>query len=110
VSIRNSPTRAAFNHSAEFADVLEQLESEFYKQALAKFKDNDFAAAGFSSSQVATEQLSIIQCDEATHSTVLQVRNLDPLFIVPIELLLPPNLGCSEIIWRATHHKLQVQV
>jgi hypothetical protein len=56
----------------KFADVLEQLESEFYKQALAKFKDNDFAAAGFSSSQVATEQLSIIQCDEATHSTFLQ--------------------------------------
>jgi hypothetical protein len=56
----------------KFADVLEQLESEFYKQALAKFKDNDFAAAGFSSSQVATEQFSIIQSDEATHSTVLQ--------------------------------------
>lgn len=56
----------------KFADVLEQLESEFYKQALAKFKDNDFTAAGFSSSQVAVEQFTTIQCDEATHSTVLQ--------------------------------------
>jgi hypothetical protein len=56
----------------KFADVLEQLESEFYKQALAKFKDNDFVAAGFSSSQVAIEQFSVIQCDEATHSKVLQ--------------------------------------
>jgi DnaJ-domain-containing protein 1 len=80
VSIDTSPTRATFNHLAEFADVLEQLESEFYKQALAKFKDNDFTAAGFSSSQVAVEQFTTIQCDEATHSTVLQVCKPYALF------------------------------
>lgn len=34
-------------YSLEFAHVLEQLETEFYKQALAKFEDNDFIAAGF---------------------------------------------------------------
>jgi len=56
----------------KFADVLEQLESQFYKQALATFKDNDFTAAGFSSSQVAVQQFTTIQCDEATHSTALQ--------------------------------------
>ncbi|KIM42880.1 hypothetical protein M413DRAFT_10301 [Hebeloma cylindrosporum] len=56
----------------KFADVLEQLESEFYKQALGKFKDNDFTTAGFSSSQVPIEQFLTIQEDESTHSTVLQ--------------------------------------
>jgi hypothetical protein len=58
----------------EFADVLEQLESTFYQQGLSKFKDTDFTAAGFSSSQIAIEQLTSIQADEATHSKVLQVR------------------------------------
>lgn len=75
------PTRAAFNLSTEFADVLEQLESEFYKQALAKFKDSDFATAGFSSSQVAIEQFTVIQEDESTHSTVLQVCKPYPFFL-----------------------------
>ena len=82
MSIRHSPARVVFNHLAEFADVLEQLESEFYKQALAKFKENDFTAAGFSSSQVAVEQFTTIQCDEATHSTVLQVREPYASFII----------------------------
>jgi len=56
----------------QFADVLEQLESTFYQQALAKFHDSDFTAAGFSSSQIPVEQLTTIQGDEATHSSVLQ--------------------------------------
>jgi hypothetical protein len=56
----------------KFADVLEQLESEFYSQALAKFKDADFQAAGFTASEVAIQQFTSIQSDEATHSTVLQ--------------------------------------
>ena len=58
----------------EFADVLEQLESTFYQQALAKFQDSDFAAAGFSSSQLPIEQFTSIQADEAIHSSTLQVR------------------------------------
>jgi hypothetical protein len=56
----------------KFADVLEQLESAFYGQALAKFQSSDFTAAGFSSSQIPLEQFKTIQVDEATHSTVLQ--------------------------------------
>jgi hypothetical protein len=56
----------------QFADVLEQLEATFYTQALAKFQDSDFVTAGFPSPQVAIEQLSQIQADESTHSTVLQ--------------------------------------
>jgi len=56
----------------KFADVLEQLESTFYSQALSKFQSEDFTAAGFSSSQLAIEQITAIQQDEATHDTVLQ--------------------------------------
>jgi len=56
----------------KFADVLEQLETEFYKQALAKFQASDFTAAGFASPDVAIQQFQTIQSDEATHSVVLQ--------------------------------------
>ncbi|EDR05013.1 uncharacterized protein LACBIDRAFT_330070 [Laccaria bicolor S238N-H82] len=56
----------------KFADVLEQLESAFYCQALKKFQSSDFTAAGFSSSLIPIEQFKTIQVDEATHSTVLQ--------------------------------------
>ncbi|RDB19544.1 hypothetical protein Hypma_013384 [Hypsizygus marmoreus] len=56
----------------KFADVLEQLESAFYQQAIAKFTDADFTNAGFPSSQIAVEQFKSIQADEATHSVVLQ--------------------------------------
>ncbi|KDR74478.1 hypothetical protein GALMADRAFT_99524 [Galerina marginata CBS 339.88] len=56
----------------KFADVLEQLESTFYSQALAKFQSSDFTSAGFSSTQIPIEQFTTIQQDEATHSTVLQ--------------------------------------
>ena len=58
---------------SEFADVLEQLESAFYFQALAQFQASDFTSAGFPSSQLVIEQLTVIQSDEATHSSVLQV-------------------------------------
>jgi len=56
----------------QFADVLEQLESKFYSEALAKFKESDFTAAGFTSAQLAIEQFLVIQGDEATHSLVLR--------------------------------------
>ncbi|KAJ6516376.1 ferritin-like domain-containing protein [Mycena sanguinolenta] len=56
----------------QFANVLEQLETTFYSQGLQKFQDTDFSNAGFSSSLIATQTLSAIQNDEATHTTVLQ--------------------------------------
>ncbi|KAG5353625.1 hypothetical protein C0989_004306 [Termitomyces sp. Mn162] len=56
----------------KFADVLEQLENSFYTQAIAKFQDADFTAAGFSSSQVPAQQFQNIQSDEASHSQMLQ--------------------------------------
>jgi hypothetical protein len=56
----------------KFADVLEQLESQFYEEALAKFKESDFTAAGFPNAQLAIEQFMSIQSDEAIHSEALQ--------------------------------------
>ncbi|KAF8607786.1 hypothetical protein BDV93DRAFT_435554 [Ceratobasidium sp. AG-I] len=55
----------------KFANVLEQLETEFYKQALAKFQESDFTAAGFVSASVPVQQFNSIAVDEATHTTVL---------------------------------------
>ncbi|KAF9268389.1 hypothetical protein L218DRAFT_853514 [Marasmius fiardii PR-910] len=56
----------------KFADVLEQLESKFYSDALAKFQPSDFTSAGFVSADIPVQQFQVIQQDEATHSTVLQ--------------------------------------
>ncbi|KAG9099013.1 hypothetical protein FRC06_005730, partial [Ceratobasidium sp. 370] len=55
----------------KFANVLEQLETEFYKQALAKFQESDFTAAGFVTASVPVEQFKQIAFDEATHTSTL---------------------------------------
>lgn len=55
----------------KFANVLEQLETEFYKQALAKFQESDFTTAGFVSASIPVQQFNSIAVDEATHTTVL---------------------------------------
>jgi len=55
-----------------FADVLEQLESQFYTQAIAKFQESDFTAAGFTSASIPIEQFTVIQGDEIAHSVALQ--------------------------------------
>jgi len=67
------PKRASANDITvlKFANVLEQLETEFYTQALAKFKEADFITAGFSSAAVATEQFTNILFDESTHTSIL---------------------------------------
>jgi len=54
-----------------FAFVLECLETEFYKQALTKFQSSDFTNAGFSSAEVAIQQITTIQIDESTHVSAL---------------------------------------
>ncbi|XP_006459736.1 hypothetical protein AGABI2DRAFT_177560 [Agaricus bisporus var. bisporus H97] len=56
----------------QFANVLEQLETEFYTQGIAKFQSSDFTAAGFKNSDVPLQQLQDILKDEATHTKVLQ--------------------------------------
>ncbi|KAK7019108.1 ferritin-like domain-containing protein [Favolaschia claudopus] len=56
----------------QFANVLNQLESEFYKQGIAKFKDSDFTAAGFTSSAMVSQALTTIKADEDTHIAAIQ--------------------------------------
>jgi len=56
----------------KFAAVLEDLESCFYDQGIAKFQDSDFTAAGFNSAQMVTQALTAIQRDEAAHATFLK--------------------------------------
>lgn len=60
----------------EFAHVLEQLETQFYTQALQKFVPQDFIDAGFSDPMLPIQQFMAIQNDEATHTTVLEVRTI----------------------------------
>jgi len=56
----------------QFANVLEQLETTFYSQALSKFQESDFTSAGYSSAQVPIQQFQAISSDESTHTAVLQ--------------------------------------
>ncbi|EJD00858.1 uncharacterized protein FOMMEDRAFT_110235 [Fomitiporia mediterranea MF3/22] len=56
----------------KFANVLEQLETEFYTQALQKFQTSDFTTAGFSDASVPIQQFTNIMSDESTHTTVLE--------------------------------------
>jgi hypothetical protein len=55
-----------------FASVLEQLETQFYSQALKKFQQSDFTSAGFSSAEIAIEEITVIQNDESTHVTAIE--------------------------------------
>jgi len=67
----------------KFAAVLNQLESSFYTQALAKFNDSDFSAAGFTMSDIPKEAFKQIQSDEQTHidflTAALKSKNDAPL-------------------------------
>jgi hypothetical protein len=56
----------------KFAHVLEQFEAAFYAAALAKFKPEDFTAAGFVDVGLAVEQFTAIGASESTHATVLE--------------------------------------
>jgi len=55
----------------KFADVLEQLETNFYIQALQKFSASDFIAAGLLTPEIAIEEITVISIDEKTHHTTL---------------------------------------
>lgn len=54
--------------------MLERLETEFYTQALAKFKDPDFTAAGFGNVNIPKELFSRILQDEAAHTSVIETQ------------------------------------
>jgi hypothetical protein len=74
VSARPVRTRDAAANALvfQFAQVLNQLESAFYGQAIQKFQDSDFTDAGFTSSQLVTQILPQIKLDEDTHIAALQ--------------------------------------
>lgn len=55
-----------------FAFVLENLETEFYKQGMSKFKSSDFSNAGFTSGDAAVGEITAIQIDESTHVTTIE--------------------------------------
>lgn len=73
-----APTRFIGKRSAndvlvlQFANLLEQFESQFYQAGIAKFQDADFSAAGFTSPTLVSQQLTTIQSDESTHASVLE--------------------------------------
>jgi len=75
VSARPIRSRGASKNDAlvlNFANVLEELETKFYAEGIAKFQDSDFTDAGFTSSQMVSQILTVIQNDEYTHSTFLK--------------------------------------
>jgi hypothetical protein len=49
------------------------LETQFYSNALAKFKASDFTDAGFSDPELAIQQFKVIHNDEAVHARALEV-------------------------------------
>ena len=75
-SRRRRLTNLAFffcqKNKIEFAFVLENLETEFYSQGLSKFQPSDFLSAGFSSSDIAISEISVIQVDESVHVSAIQ--------------------------------------
>lgn len=72
---------------AEFAQVLNQLEEQFYTQAMAKFSSSDITSAGFTSANVVLEQITVIASDEGSHIGALQA--------VLTSLAQTPLTGCS---------------
>ncbi|KAG8863722.1 hypothetical protein FRB96_007559 [Tulasnella sp. 330] len=76
VSIHAAPVRRAPSSTDilvfQFAGVLELLETDFYTQALAKFKSSDFTDAGFANVDVPIEIFQGILNDESTHSSVIE--------------------------------------
>lgn len=74
---RQNSTAATPDNSAnllvlKFANVLEQLETQFYTEALSKFQTSDFTSAGFADASVPIQQFTNIMTDESTHTTVLE--------------------------------------
>ncbi len=52
----------------EFAELLEELETNFYTQALQKLRAQDFVDAGFSVAQIALDNVNGIMGNEAAHA------------------------------------------
>ena len=93
----------------EFALTLENLETQFYTQALSKFQSSDFTNAGLISSQIAIEQFQSIQVDESTHATVLTVCAVHNLnFCTNFSYKFA--VVRSAVIWRTAHLRLPIRL
>jgi len=68
----------------QFAELLERLEAQFYQEALDKFSDEDFAAAGISVPDVARQNFQGILEHELVHAQFLQDA-LDAVGGAPID-------------------------
>ena len=87
---------------------MEQLETQFYSQALKKFVAQDFIDAGFVDPTIPVEQFTIIQNDEATHTSILEVHEPHHIYLV-----LNTNQRITvnpDISRRAADHQLFVQL
>jgi hypothetical protein len=56
----------------QFAFVLENFETQFYHQALNTFQPSDYSNAGFMSSEIVIEEITIIESDESVHVTAIE--------------------------------------
>ncbi|KAK7696597.1 hypothetical protein QCA50_001255 [Cerrena zonata] len=61
----------------QFANVLEQFETQFYTQVLAKFSEQDFISAGYLNAEIAIQQFQSIQIDETVHTNTLSQTIVD---------------------------------
>jgi len=52
------------------------LETAFYEQAIAKFTDADFTAAGFGNVNIPKELFSVILEDERAHTSIIEACTL----------------------------------
>lgn len=94
----------------EFANTLEQLESQFYAAGLSKFQDSDFAAAGFTASSIAIQQITNIQSDEATHASILEVCTLSDNQHGSCPIKLNFITGRTNSSWSKSEFDLQLQL
>jgi hypothetical protein len=63
----------AYQTFSDIAAVLENLDTTFYKESLAKFQPKDYIDAGFKSSDIPTTELTIVGSEEAAHAQILEV-------------------------------------
>ncbi|KAI0260963.1 ferritin-like domain-containing protein [Gloeopeniophorella convolvens] len=76
IAVSAAPFRRSTDNNTllvlQFAHTLEQLETNFYQQALSKFQASDFTNAGFTSANIPVELFTTIQVDESTHVGALE--------------------------------------
>lgn len=85
----------------QFAHTLEKLEQTFYEAAIAKYKPEDFTAAGYLNVPVAVEQLQLIAKDEAAHDSVL-TQALRDFNVEPLQCQFNLDAGLTDVVTTMT--------